>query len=587
MKIWHQKYLIVILCFLLPGDSYAEIKDTVHNLSTSGSGSIRANSEDRICIFCHTPHNALPSGPLWNRDTPGFSFDPYSSSTAVASPGQPTGSSLLCLSCHDGTIALGKIANPNTTISMAGSTTMPSGNTLIGTDLTDDHPISFQYTNSLANNNGELVHPGSLTGPIKLDANGELQCTSCHDPHNNDLGKFQIMSNKGGALCTTCHQKHNWEQTPHNTSTASWDGINTNPWSDTDWDNVADNACQNCHQPHKANHSERLLKHTAEEDNCRACHNGHVAQKNIMDEFNKFSNHPIIDSEGVHDPTEAAVVDSRHVECVDCHNPHAARSTGTPAGPISGTRGVDSSGNEINPISQEYQLCYRCHADSSDNPAGNTPRVIAESNVRLEFDTSNPSYHPVEGTGRNPNVISLIAPLTTNSIIKCSDCHNNNQGPGANGVGPNGPHGSDFSPLLERQYVTSDPNPYSEGDYALCFKCHDPAVLLSFDSGFPLHKKHVIDQSAPCNVCHDPHGVRSPPGTSTNNTHLINFDTSVVTARGGWGGGTQPVFTDTGTSQGNCNLSCHGRDHWFYSYYPWSWYEPLQAPAPTDQDRSQ
>ena len=541
---------------LLPGATQAGIATTVHNLSTSGPGSVRASSEDRICIFCHTPHNSTPSGPLWNRNS-GFSYTPYNSSTAVAHPGQPTGASLLCLSCHDGTIALGKIVNPNTTISMIGGTTMPSGVNHIGTDLTDDHPISFQFTTSIANANGELVNPSSLTGAIKLDANSELQCTSCHDPHKNDLGKFLIISNRGGALCETCHQKNNWGSTPHNNSNATWSGVGTDPWPYTDWNNVTDNACQNCHQPHTASSGERLLNYITEEDNCSPCHNGQVAQKNIMSEFSKLSNHPITSNPGVHDPVETAIVNSRHVECVDCHNPHAARSTGNPAGPLVGVRGVDTNGNEINPVNREYQVCYRCHADSSGKPAALTTRRIPQTNVRLEFDTGNPSYHPVEGPGANNDVPSLLLPLTTNSVIKCTDCHSNDTT-----SGPKGPHGSNNKTLLERRYVTSDPNPYSAGDYAMCFKCHSASVLLSDASGF-LHNKHVRGESTACNVCHDPHGVN---GTTNNNTHLINFDTSVVSGGGMMGAGGAPTFTDNGIFSGTCNLSCHGRNHMNFSY---------------------
>ena len=547
---------------LLPGASQAGIATTVHNLSTSGPGSVRASSEDRICIFCHTPHNSTPSGPLWNRNS-GFSYTPYNSSTAVAHPGQPTGASLLCLSCHDGTIALGKIVNPDTTISMTGGTTMPSGTNRIGTDLTDDHPISFQFTASIANANGELVNPSSLTGTIKLDANNELQCTSCHDPHNNDLGKFLVMSNRGGALCETCHQKTNWASSPHNNSNATWGGVGTDPWPYTDWNNVSDNACQNCHQPHTANSGERLLNYVAIEDNCSPCHNGRVAQENIMGEFSKFSNHPITNNPGVHDPSETAIVNSRHVECVDCHNPHAARSTGSPAGPLVGVRGVDTNGNEINPVNREYQVCYRCHADSSGKPNALTPRRINQTNVRLEFDTGNPSYHPVEGAGANNDVPSLLSPLTTNSVIKCTDCHSNN-----NISGPRGPHGSTNNTLLERRYVTSDPNPYSSGDYAMCFKCHSETSLRNNASGFP-HNIHIGAGggfgmggmgggpiNASCNVCHDPHGVASP-GNSVNNSKLINFNTSVVS--------TNSVgalrYESTGRFQGRCYLACHGMNH--------------------------
>ena len=123
---------------------------------------------------------------------------------------------------------------------------------------------------------------------------------------------------------------------------------------------------------------------------------------------------------GVHDPVEPGVVQSRHVECVDCHNPHASNATGgTLPGSLIGVRGITIGGSEINPATTEYQICFRCHADSTNKPAPRTARQIAQTNTRLEFDTLNPSYHPVAGPGKNTNVPSLLAPWTTSSMVKC------------------------------------------------------------------------------------------------------------------------------------------------------------------------
>ena len=51
---------------------------------------------------------------------PVTAYIPYSSSSLQAKPGQPTGTSKLCLSCHDGTIALGSVVSRNQPIAMAG-----------------------------------------------------------------------------------------------------------------------------------------------------------------------------------------------------------------------------------------------------------------------------------------------------------------------------------------------------------------------------------------------------------------------------------------------------------------------------------
>ncbi|MEE8317100.1 MAG: hypothetical protein V3R70_11180, partial [Syntrophobacteria bacterium] len=89
-----------------------DIANTPHNLSTSGQFGFKSLTVSETCVFCHTPHSALPDAPLWNRNLPsGQTYNIYGSSTLQAAPGQPTGKARLCLSCHDGTVALGAIVN--------------------------------------------------------------------------------------------------------------------------------------------------------------------------------------------------------------------------------------------------------------------------------------------------------------------------------------------------------------------------------------------------------------------------------------------------------------------------------------------
>jgi len=67
----------------------------------------------------------------------------------------------------------------------------------------------------------------------------------------------------------------------------------------------------------------------------------------------------------------------------------------------------------------------------------------------------------------------------------------------------------------------------------------------------------VVTEQTPCNACHDPHGISSTQGNPVNNSHLINFDISIVKplANG------ELYFQDNGYRSGQCNLSCHGSDH--------------------------
>jgi len=576
-----------LLAVLLASSAHAGIATTKHNLSVSGPGTVKATSEAEICVFCHAPHNTSPSGQLWNRRV-GLSYTPYTSSTRKSAAGQPNGASLLCLSCHDGTIALGEVRNRAGAIGIAGGVTaLPAGNALIGTDLSDDHPVSFVYDASLQAARGELAAPSTLVKPskVRLDASGRLQCTACHDPHDNTNTKFLVVANTASALCQTCHLKNYWSGSDHKNSAKTWNNIAPNPWPHTTGTSVAANACENCHRPHTAGGGKRLLNYAAEEANCFPCHNGNVAAKNIQTEFNKASVHHVANYTGIHDPTEAASVATSHVECVDCHNPHAANATAgsTPGGSATptlpgsqlGVRGISIGGIEVNPATAEYEICFRCHADGAGNtPAASTPRVIVQNNKRLEFTSTNPSYHPIAAAGRSTNVPSLVAGWTTSSRVKCTDCHNNNAGPYSTGSGTtpsgtsvNGPHGSTNPTLLERQYTTTDgPSggaTESAAVYALCYKCHDRTNILSNATGsFKEHNKHIVGERAPCNTCHDPHGISSTQGSVLSNSRLINFNTAIVTRSG-----TQAIrWERVGTNGGRCYLVCHGANHnpWTY-----------------------
>lgn len=550
---------ILLICnyLMLSGEVFSGIETSKHNLSVTGTGDIRAISETQICIFCHIPHNASPAAPLWNRADPGLNYTPYTSSTADANPGQPTGSSLLCLSCHDGTIAIGDLLSQDEWIEMTlGVTTMPTDRrSNLGTDLSDDHPVSFDYTEALAGSDGQLVPPDLLLGSVKLDRNGQLQCTTCHDPHDDSNGKFLVMDAVNGALCETCHLIFH-TGTSHQNSTATWDGTGTDPWPNTEWTTVMENACFNCHTPHAAAGRERLLKFVNEEDNCLVCHNGHVADSDINSAFQKISVHPLDLATGEHDPTESVLVSNRHVECQDCHNGHAVLPDSgdeDPSGTLTDVAGIDIYGSEIDPISHEYQLCFRCHGDTQDQAVIYTNRLVPEPNIRIDYDPANPSYHPVAGTGQNANVPSLIPPLTASSIIKCTDCHNNDDLSST----ARGPHGSDYTPILERQYQTLDNTAESSTVYALCYKCHDRDSILGNQS-FPKHERH-ISSGSPCNACHDPHGVLPNGGINGNHsgTHLINFDLDIVQPNPAG----QLFFEDTGELSGNCYLTCHNKNH--------------------------
>jgi predicted CXXCH cytochrome family protein len=519
-----------------------------HNLSISGPGDIRATMESEICLFCHTPHRATAAQPLWNHALSQATYAPYESSTTKATVGQPTGASKLCLSCHDGTVALGMLNSRASAIEMrSGIVTLPAGKTRIGTDLSDDHPISFTYDNALVTANGQLRDPATLNQKVKLDHNNQMQCTSCHDAHNNEFGKFLVRDNHASGLCVECHNMNQWAVSAHRNSNKTWNGTGVNPWPNISAKTVTAAACESCHTPHNAGTKPRLLTFADEEQNCTSCHGGNVARKNVEAEFRKFSVHPILSTTGVHDPAEDAVNPPRHVECADCHNSHAANSTSAVApnasGALAGLVGINQDGAVVHPLTRQYEQCFRCHADSVSRGPARVPRQFVQTNTRLEFAPGNASFHPVVAPGRNANVPSLLSPLTTSSRLYCTDCHNSDSGPNAGGSGANGPHGSVFEPILERRLALTDNETETAGTYALCYKCHSRSSILA-DESFP-HRIHVVDNKASCVTCHDPHGVQ-------NSAHLINFNSLYVTPFN-----SRLEFKDMGTFRGNCTLTCH------------------------------
>ncbi len=551
-------FFILLVAYILPQNLISQsVVNTVHNLSVNGPGEIKALNEGRVCIFCHTSHNAKPRSPLWNRQDPGTYYTIYDnniSSTFQATTGQPDGSSVMCLSCHDGTIALGKVLSEPEEISFGGGiSSMPNGKSNLQTDLSDDHPVSFEYTQSLAATDGQLKDKPVF--PAHVDKFSKVQCVSCHDPHKNPFKMFLNTTSEYSAICMNCHDRTYWQGSAHETSTSTWNGSGKNPWAHINepFASVAQNACESCHNTHNANGKERLLKSQYEENNCLDCHNGSVASKNIEADFTKMYRHNIYAYNNVHDANESDIPSNKHVECSDCHNPHAARNSQANAplvgGSLEGVRGIDQTGSALKEAQFEYEICYRCH---SQNPAtqSTTARQIEQNNVRLEFEPGNPSFHPVASVGNNPEVPSLIMPLTETSRIYCTDCHSSNES-SAKGL-----HGSIYPQIMKYRYETKDNTVESSSSYELCYTCHNRSSILNDDS-FKEHSMHIRDENTSCNICHDPHGINSSQGNSTNNSNLINFDTDVVfpDANG------VLKFVDNGSFSGYCQLKCHGKTH--------------------------
>jgi predicted CXXCH cytochrome family protein len=230
------------------------INNTPHDLGVPNANGMAypaspADTLQRKCIWCHAPHNTYKlSGtgagegpevtdpafnylPLWNHTLTGAasSFTLYTNGTggpqtgpkalqAPSGTGSPGSVSLLCLSCHDGSIAVNSYGNSPAQLAgsiSTGSATM-SPTYRIGTDgyLGNHHPIGFNYGTVQAVDTGIRDADVFLMTPTEfisayLSNGTTVECSTCHSVHNTDNGGETLLwrSDRNSELCLTCHDK--------------------------------------------------------------------------------------------------------------------------------------------------------------------------------------------------------------------------------------------------------------------------------------------------------------------------------------------------------------------------------------------
>jgi hypothetical protein len=244
----------------------------------------------------------------------------------------------------------------------------------------------------------------------------------------------------------------------------------------------------------------------------------------------------------------------------------------------------------INPASNQYENCLRCHGTSTDKMAkaiyGYLPVWAISAtdplNVIPQFSPFATSSHPVFHDRTSPyaqpslraNMMNLDGMTLGRSMgtrLLCTDCHNSDDNREFGGAGPSGPHGSIFAHILERRYEFAQagapgravtnlfPNPSlsaqggaSGGPYALCAKCHDLTQILD-NTSFSEHARHVTQDGFSCSVCHTGHGMGAQSG-NISGERLVNFDIKVVAPNG-----ALPISYNRATN--SCNLVCHNHAH--------------------------
>ncbi|MBW7904533.1 MAG: hypothetical protein LC135_07945 [Phycisphaerae bacterium] len=548
-----------------PARGDESVVNSKHDLSAFGPGPVRALGESEVCIFCHTPHNSSPAAPLWNRYNPQTHYRIYQSSTTDARIDQPGAASKMCLSCHDGSVALGLVRSREQEIPL-NHPFIPTGRSDLASDLSDDHPVGFRFDRQLASRDPQLRSPGLVDHRIRLGDRGELECTACHDAHNNELGQFLRLPQRHGTLCNACHDMSGWRAGAHANSGQPVP-ITLSHGERLPFASMADNACASCHVSHGAAHPERLLRERAY-DLCISCHDG-ITARDVNVATGQRSGHRPERFRDRHDPAENPRSMPHHVDCVDCHNPHAVRESAAGfsdsllrgQGPfymetMQHVPGVTLAGVPTDQARQYHEVCFRCHAD---RPVPNPRRIVRDrddyGNIRRQFLPSAASAHPVTTAARLAGDVPSLTPAArAQPTMNCQSCHNNPDARQLGGGGANGPHGSRYEFLLAARYETRDFTIESPQAYALCYQCHDRGSILG-DESFPYHRVHVVNGRTPCSACHTAHGVSGP---SREHSHLINFDVSIV--------GGERQFIDLGRQAGSCTLTCHGVRHVNFTY---------------------
>jgi predicted CXXCH cytochrome family protein len=384
--------------------------------------------------------------------------------------------------------------------------------------------------------------------------------------------------------------------------------------------------CASCHRSHTAQ-SMSLRDNAKEEQVCFSCHTAGGSGVNVQPAFTtksntitRFFSHPISNTTMIHQPDESVGASfggaNRHVECEDCHSPHASSRSATsgsvnaPAAqqemyqstgvePIWTANGAASGFTWLTVADREFQICFKCHSSYSSQPtfipdgygwngssifpnyipnglgkltSTNPAQVRDSRDLSREFNSYQVSFHPLAAQGRNINMPSgsFVAPWTQNSIVYCSDCHDNGDGT------TNGPHGSPLLHILDgtSEYITqTDPSqscapggcPSIHTSGELCFKCHqfntyatgsNPVNTTQFRNG--VENLHAFHSFGSCYTCHSSHG--------SGQDHLINFDTTVVSIYPGSNSQTAWQF-DRATNTGTCFVACHDGEHGLDAQY--------------------
>ncbi len=419
-------------------------------------------------------------------------------------------------------------------------------------------------------------HANTTTGPYRDLNYPRGSCAQCHTQHNaggasQDFALFAVNDN---ALCYTCHAAAYQRAWPGSIAyDGSGHGASIALYVPATGRQVK--LCVQCHNPHGNRDATyglypSLLKYLEEggatgytAGGCysnstttgQGCHGSLAGNRptgalDIYTQFAKLVKHPLSTATTPrHTSTETQTAGwnpsvNRHVECVDCHNPHRAKLTvHTPptnvlSGSLLGTWGVEptfgaawtqptaftvKSFTNDPPLAtdKEYQVCLKCHSYFSWTTA---PPANYTCQAK-EFNAANPSYHMVVAAAKSAGMFATAGMVTipyvwtTSSNMYCSDCHSQ-ETITSTLASPRGAHGSANTRLLWGAW--NGTTGALATDTHLCFKCHPSNNYIQggtgartttgfSDASRNLHTFHM-GMNVRCFNCHVkvPHGWKWP-----------------------------------------------------------------------------
>lgn len=217
-----KKFLIVLALLTIPVSSFAGaapgtgIVGSPHDMNAyaTGGGDATVDAEGRVCAFCHTPHHAstTANAPLWSRAVSVTAYAPYTSNTFDGTVTVLSGSTALCMTCHDGAIAID--AYYDEAVGTTNTTTDVWGDIAVGdtAGLSNDHPVGMNYATVAGTDTGINALPLTYGSGVEVGEvlEGDIMtCATCHDVHNADNNEAYFLYDlqAGSALCITCHDK--------------------------------------------------------------------------------------------------------------------------------------------------------------------------------------------------------------------------------------------------------------------------------------------------------------------------------------------------------------------------------------------